>query len=178
MRASARLLRHVLADGASCRLRGAVGSQRTRIEGECKVGFAQSFVKRQLMNALARWRWGVSDPERAVIGFLVTGVLLYGLYFWAESEGLATPFWMSVTPFILTGRFFIQPMGVLLVAVSVVLGRVVIPAYFGDAQEAWRAGDIASVVVILAIIAGVWWWSRHLSGGMIDDIQKRMHKRR
>ena len=142
------------------------------------MGFAQSFVKRQLMYALARWRWGVSDPERAVIGFLVTGVGLYLLHFWAEQHGLTTYFWMSVTPFILTGRFFIQPMGVFLVAVVVVLGRIVIPAQFGDAQEAWRAGDIASAVVILAIIAGVWWWSRYLSGGMIDDIQKRMHKRR
>lgn len=140
--------------------------------------FARGFVQGQLMEAIARWRWGVSDAERAVIGFSVTGVLLYGLYFWAEAEGLTIPFWMSVTPFVLTGRFFIQPMGVLLVAVSVVLGRVVIPAQFGDAQEAWRAGDIASVVVILAIIAAVWWWSRHLSGGMIDDIQKRRRKRR
>ena len=142
------------------------------------MGFAQGLVKQELMNAIARWRWGVSDAERAVLGFLVTGILLYGLYFWAESNGLAVAFWMSVTPFILTGRFFIQPMGVLLVAVSVVVGRVVIPDQFGDAQEAWRAGDIAGVVVILIIIAGVWWWSRYLSGGMIDDVQKRMHKRR
>lgn len=142
------------------------------------MGFAQSFAKRQLMEAIARWRWAVRDPMWAIIALLVTGFGLYGLRFWAEQQGLTIPFWMAVTPFILTGRFFIQPMGVFLVAVAVVLGRVVIPDYFGDAQEAWRAGDIASVAVILAIIVAVWWWSRHLSGGMVDVMEKRIRKRR